>query len=78
MNTMDRERLLIGLWAMASACWICLVLATAITAPIVQSQQATFLLAMTPPVLTIVSGYLIAWVLRGPVERPRRPNRPAP
>lgn len=72
---MDRERLLIGLWAMASACWICLVLATAITAPLVQTQQATFLLALTPPVLTIVSGYLIAWILRDSAERRRRAPR---
>ena len=73
---MDRERLLVGLWAMASACWICLVFAAAVAESLGPSQLATFLIALAPPVLTIVAGYLVARVLRGPVQTSRRSNRP--
>ena len=73
---MDRDHALIGLWAMASGCWICLVLLAATASPLAEAGQATYLLAFAPPVLTLISGCLIARVLRGASDDPDGPARP--
>ena len=74
---MDRERVLIGLWAMASACWICLILVGAAFGASQQPPEATLLLALAPPVLTMVCGYLIARIMRPPVPQTGSAERPA-
>ena len=74
---MDRDHALIGLWAMASGCWICLVLLAAAASPLAQAGQATYLLAFAPPVLTLISGCLTARVLRGISEHRDGPACPA-
>lgn len=73
-QNMDRAKLLTGLWAMASGLWICLVLLSAAASAGQEAPRATFLLALAPPVLTIVAGLLIARVLRQPAEDSGRPS----
>ena len=63
---MERERFLIGLWALLSSCWICVILAANLA--VGGLSLDSFLVAIGPPALVLLSGYLVAWVWRGPVE----------